>query len=676
MQRTVEINNQSFDEAGIPKDWKDAFCELIWNGFDAKATAVEINYDADEVGHLKTLEIIDNGAGIDYETLDDTFGKFLSSLKQARKRRTSYQHGKKGRGRFSFKVFAPRATWKTTYKSKGKLHDYEIKLNTVDLTHFEDIKPRASSKKETGTTISVDEFSSLSAGDLQSDDFLLHLKREFGWYLQLNSDRNFSIQINEEPLSYKDIIADSDKVTFTSDEESGGCEFNIHFIRWKEKTKEKFYFYFLDEEQNEKGKKLTSFNNKSDQFYHSVYVQSDYFNKFALSDDNDQQLSALDTNESDLGFKELVKYLHEYLLGKRKEFIRKDSEKVIKKFEHSGVMPKFADTEIEKEKEKEFKEVIKEVYTIEPKIFTRLGDEQAKTMLGLFNLVLDTDERENVMKILEGVVDLSKEQRQELASVLQKTKLANVVRVLKMIEQRYKSVEILRSLVFDLRKFTNERDQIQKAMEESYWLLAEQYHLVTADQDFENLLSEYLYIIDDKKDEKAMYKIDHPERLKRPDLFMCRQRIVDDPNSESRMEENILVELKEPERILNRALFRQVEDYMEVIINEPQFNSSLRTWKFYMIGKKPDSFIQGQYKAFQDKGRKFLVKKVDQYEMYAITWDDLFTSFELRHEFLYEKLQYDKKALKEEMDLMHVDLSKEKAIELTEKLKETATLAV
>lgn len=114
---------------------------------------------------------------------------------------------------------------------------------------------------------------------------------------------------------------------------------------------------------------------------------------------------------------------------------------------------------------------------------------------------------------------------------------------------------------------------------------------------------------------------------------------------------------------------------MELIINEPQFNSKLRTWKFYMIGKRPDSFITSQYTAFQDKGRKFLVKKVDQYEMYAITWDDLFKSFEMRHQFLYSKLQYDKTALRDEMDFKNISLNKEQASNLANQLKDTASVA-
>lgn len=667
MKRTVSVKNQSFDEAGLPKDWKDAMCELIWNGFDAKATIVSIDYEADAIGHLSSLIIEDNGVGIDFETLNDTFGGFLASLKKPRKR-TSYLHGKKGRGRFSFNVFSPKATWETRYKGKDGVYQYAIIIDAKQMVNFEDSERKKMEKEETGTKVIMNDFNLISGGDLSSDEFLTHLKRQFGWFLELNKERGLVIKLNGENLRYEDIISNSDKTSFTTSGKSGSKTFSIHFIQWNEKTKEKFYYYFLDDEQNEKGKQLTSFNNGGDDFYHSVYVESDFFDQFCLSD-SAEQMSALELNQSDANFKELIEYLKKFLEEKRKIHVRKNSEILIQRFETKGIMPKFADNEFAKTKESELKEVLKEVYAVEPRIFNKLGDQPAKTIVGLMNLVLDTDERENVITILDGIVELSPEQRSELASTLKRTKFSFILRTIKMIEQRYKNVEQLRSLVFDLRKFANEREHVQKAMEECFWLFGEQYHLVTADETFEQALSEYLYIVDGRAGEKELYKIDHPERLRRPDIFLCRQRNIDDPYSSEQLEENIIAELKEPEHLLNKDLYRQIEDYMEFIIAEPRFNSGLRRWKFYMVGKRADDFVKGLYEANSKSGKKFLVKQTGNYEIYAVTWDDVFKGFELRHKFLYDKLQFNKTALQEEMNLKGIVLSKESAAALVDEIR-------
>lgn len=46
---------------------------------------------------------------------------------------------------------------------------------------------------------------------------------------------------------------------------------------------------------------------------------------------------------------------------------------------------------------------------------------------------------------------------------------------------------------------------------------------------------------------------------------------------------------------------------------------------------------------------KGLVAEIDNYEVYALTWDDVFRSFDLRHAFLLDKLNMDKDAIAAEI---------------------------
>ncbi|WP_286842633.1 MULTISPECIES: hypothetical protein [Sphingobacterium] len=43
MKRSTKITNQSIESAGLPKDPKHAIAEYFWNGFDAKATQIELS---------------------------------------------------------------------------------------------------------------------------------------------------------------------------------------------------------------------------------------------------------------------------------------------------------------------------------------------------------------------------------------------------------------------------------------------------------------------------------------------------------------------------------------------------------------------------------------------------------------------------------------------------------
>lgn len=204
--------------------------------------------------------------------------------------------------------------------------------------------------------------------------------------------------------------------------------------------------------------------------------------------------------------------------------------------------------------------------------------------------------------------------------------------------------------MFKLSEFTNERNHIQKIMERNYWIFGEEYNLVTADKHFEKALSEYIYILDGYKN-KQKFEIKNNEKKKRMDIFMCAKRPLDVYQNSSIKEENIILELKAPNVTINAEIFQQIEGYMELIRNEPQFNSSLREWKFYAISNEVNDFIKGKYEENEAKGQPFLVKSLRNYKIFIMTWDDVFKNFEHKHRFLYDKLIIDKENIEKQLEI-------------------------
>ena len=90
-------------------------------------------------------------------------------------------------------------------------------------------------------------------------------------------------------------------------------------------------------------------------------------------------------------------------------------------------------------------------------------------------------------------------------------------------------------------------------------------------------------------------------------------------------------------------------DYMDFVRKQPNFNSEYRRWKFIAVCKEVDEDVKGRYKTFEDKGKVGLVIQVENYEVYALTWDDVFKSFELRHAPLLKRLNYDREKLAKEL---------------------------
>lgn len=62
-----------------------------------------------------------------------------------------------------------------------------------------------------------------------------------------------------------------------------------------------------------------------------------------------------------------------------------------------------------------------------------------------------------------------------------------------------------------------------------------------------------------------------------------------------------------------------------------------------------DDDVKARYDSQKAKGKKGLVAEIDNYEIYALTWDDVFQSFNLRHAFLLDKLKMDKEAIAAEI---------------------------
>ncbi|WP_434793970.1 hypothetical protein TPDSL_05200 [Terrisporobacter petrolearius] len=673
--KKLKISNASIDSV-LSKDYKEAILEYIWNGFDAGASTVYINTIENVLEGLDYIDIIDNGEGIPYESIDNTFGAFLISQKNTNSKIKSV-HGSKGKGRFAFSTFSYNAEWVTVYDLDDTKYEYKIHINSDNKSSFELDDKKISTKSITGTKVRFSGIKNLTKESIESKIFKKFLVNKLSWFLFLNREKEYKIYINEEELDYSDVIdkdiSESFKVSIQEN------EFDIHFIKWNGKITTKYHYYYLNVESEEKFSQGKSYKNEDISFPHSVYVISKYFNDFEHTPNNmhNTLLKEVVKDQNDKVFIALTKSINKIVEDKRKVCIKEQAPLVIEKFKKEGAFPKFRENKYDQERKQDLEEVITEIYAIQPKIFNRCNIQQKKSIIGFLNLLLDTDERDGIINIMDEVASLTFEERQDLNNILTKTKFSKIIRTIKLIENRYTVIEILKILVYDLNKFTNERNHIQKIIEENYWLFGEQYSLVSADQNFEKVLKSYLAIMDSNRGieyyNENDYKIDNIDRLRRPDIFMCRSRSLEMFNS-IEGEENIIVELKEPNVVLNKKVYRQVEDYMDLIMTENKFNSNLRKWKFILVSTSVDDFIKGLYNSCQDKGRAFLVRRADKYEIYAMTWDDVFKSFEIRHRYLLDKLSIDKSIIEDELISKGIDLSRESSNNLTDKVLALETI--
>lgn len=667
MRFKTELTNKSMGTLVSSKDFKDGICEYIWNGFDAGATKIDLNFFENELGAISQIVIKDNGKGIVYEELDETFKCVLDSKKKSINKINNI-HGSKGKGRFSFIAFGEQAVWETTYKNNGINEKYTIKILKSTGNEFE-VTDKCLGDNDTGTIVTISGVKSIVKEDVENKKFKDYLSEKFAWFLYLNKNNKYEITVNGLKLDYMNIIDESLSKEVLL--QIGESKFNVSFIKWTGRIKEKYYSYFMKEDYIQVYKKATSYNNKKLEFPHSIYVKAKYFNNFKpiLDDKNviENQISIEnENNQKDKTFKELDKELKEIVKEQIRLYTKIKAPKIIDDLEKQGVFPSFNNNnKYDLMKKDDLKEVLIEICAVQPKIFEG-SLENKKSIIGFLNLLLDTDEREGIINIMDSVANLTPEERIELNDVLKKTTLSKILRTVSSIQNRLKVIEALKKLVYDESVFTNERDHIQKIIESNYWLFGEQYHLVSADVNFERALKNYIYLLDgyDSLDD---YAINDDEKKRRPDIFICRSRSIYSENS-TELEENIIVELKAPNVVLNKKIFRQIEDYMLLISKDSKFNSRLRKWKFIMVSSNVDEDIEAMYKSLEFKGKRFLIYSLNNFEIYAMTWDDVFKNFEINHKYILEKLEFNKVLIKDEVDKMSDQEGRALANEITDQI--------
>ena len=646
MKLGLRVKNQSVETSGITKDYKDALCEYIWNGFEANATNILINFAYNELGGVTEVTIHDNGDGINFETLSDTFGTFLASQKNGLSLQLKSK-ANKGKGRFSCFAFASDIKWITTVANGQGFITYSISLNSTNKNECEITEP-TQADQPTGTLVTITGIDSLKAEEVSFAALESVMLKTFAWYLYLNKD--ISLTINGQKLDYTKYI--NSEASHTEKVVIENNSFTISLIVWAEKIKENFCSYYLDANGVLCGKDTTKFNRNTVNFNHSVYVKSIFFNgkdNVSLNSSPQKEISgqiSLDTTEKKV-LRELKKQIQVIINNCMDTYMANQADKAIQSMIERESFPSFSNDIYGEMRKKDLIQITKELYRLDSRIFYQLRPIQEKSFLGFLNLLLNSEERENILAIVEEIVELSPQQRTDFSDMLKRTKLTNIVETIKFIEDRYKVVEALKKIVFDLSAYANERDHIQKIVEQHYWLFGEQYNLVTADQRMETSLKQYLYLLFGNSAPNVNLAPDE-EKIRRMDIFACGARKLEDATG-TEIQENLIVELKAPKVILTKKVLRQIEDYMDFIRKQPQFNSQYRRWKFIAVCSEVNDDIRSRYVAQEAMGKKGLVTKIDNYEVYALTWDDIFKSFELRHSFLLDKLKMDQETIAAEL---------------------------
>ncbi len=623
----------------------DSIIEYVWNGFDAKASKIEINTTFNELGAIKDITIKDNGFGIDRNKLEEKFKPFFQSEKieqqlQEKRKTNSTYHGKNGVGRLTFFKFSNNAMWDTIYNdSDGKNKRYTIKIYDTDLTKYIPSELEETSE-HSGTMVKFEAITS----PISLTELITELKNEFCWYLLLNKENNFKIIVNNQELDISDLITETDNGILLI----GDKTFKWTFVNWNTSLKKEYSrYYFINSNGKEAFKEYTTFNNKGDKFYHSLYIKSDFFDNFIFNKNQleSSQLSMFE-NQNEI-YKQLINKLDIIISDRRIPYIRKYSKKIIDDLDNIKAFDNYKDGDlVDSFKKNNLQNFIQELYIIEPKIFAQSSKEQKITLVRLLDAVMYSTDKDSLFKILASVIDLSSDERIRLAKILETTPLKNITNTINFLVDRLKALDFFETVVYDNNLKANEIDHLQYMLEQNYWLFGEQYAAVAqAEDNFVSLVKNHFDILrknDGDENQEALVEIEkNPDKLKQVDLCCVRQM----PTAENI--ENIVVEIKHPLKTLTQTHYQQLRKYMEILTSVKEFNADNYKWTFYLIGTSISKSLQDDIDNAKVKGKNSLIFEKENFriEIFVRTWKSIFNDYKIKYNNLYERLKLEEKIL-------------------------------
>ncbi len=604
---------------GIKKHFKNmepykAIFELVWNGFDARASNVNIRLLKNALGTVESVSICDDGDGIDLLNLDNSFQKFNES----NKKNDDDLHGAHGRGRLAFHKLANEAVWFTKYKNENA----KIRISADTISKYEG--ELISTENQIGFINNLKSGTCVVLSSLYpkfkfpSDESLLDsLKKEFSWLLIVNPHRKLLLNGVEVPIL--------ENSCFEKEVQIENINFKIKAIRWHEKlSHDKSCNYLLDSNQKIIFKELSKANNKID-FFTSCYALSEWndtYNKDELEMDSkfEQQQKTLRKINSEMSsfLKEIYEdYLREYVDAKIESYDEKGYFPSYLGYEHSYALWRKKNT----------KDAVRSIYLADPKVFANLNTKPLKIIIRMLDKLLVSKENDAIFDVLDDVLDLSDTQVNLLAKQLKSTTLENIISTIEILQKRELAVAKLKELMDKHYESVLETPDLQKIIEANTWLFGSQYELLGAEEDTFTKIAQKL-----RKEIKGVNEIglddldsdDHTEVViqglnRQVDLFLARKKYTFDALGKP-IYKCIIVEIKKPSISLNKKHLQQLNDYAEIIAKYPGFNSGKLVFELILIGRKiskDDFSIKAQLQSHKDKGELGLVLQAEKIKCYV-----------------------------------------------------------
>lgn len=618
---------------------KTAISELIWNSLDADASEINIEFKKTKLGGINYLLIKDNGHGLNYQKAQDVFSKLGGSEKKSNRKSPNgrHYHGKEGKGRYKSLALGDLVEFTSRYKNGESFKEYTITLdrNHLSYSNFSDLKTLPKGDYSTGFQVRIDNVNQENASQAIDISSRKELEQKFASYWINYPD--FSIIINGQKLKFSSLIKHSEEQDILINDGEFDYLFKIKIIEWSFDIKKKQTYLC-----NTKGIPFQETNlGIRSTLPISIFIQSNYIEK--LHRENRLALDSLDEILNSV-VKDSKKIARDYVRRRLHQY----SGKFINELKAKGLYPykDKPDTIVEESKRQVFDIVALQVNEYLPDFETQ-DDKSKKLTLSLIKESLENDTT-SLQRILTEVIELPEEKRNDLIEILDETSLSNIIDAMTEIKNRLNLLNGIEQLIYDtdLNKQVKERKHLHKIVVNETWIFGDKYTYGADDVTLKNVLKAYLKDAIGRDDfQEVVDSKDNDELRTIPDVCLWQQFSMG-----SAGKENLIIELKKPNKDAGFTEKSQIESYATKVSNDTRFPKDKTRWKFLLVTKDIKPEIEP---LLNQKNRRYgHVSEGDNFDVYVLPWGHILSEARTRHEFIRDKLNLNLKDNEQGLDYL------------------------
>ncbi len=609
--------------------------ELIWNGLDAEATTVHIQFQENPIGGLEAIRVIDNGNGLHRSDVAEAFGNLGGSWKNQTKKSKNGKrliHGRMGKGRFRAFALGKRIEWTTRYREDGKLCEYSIVGNGSVPDNFQVGDSVVKDQCKIGTTVEISEIDK-NFPSLLNSNIMHELAEFFALYLTLYPEVKIIYDSQEvKPSKILESISDYDLNNIIINE-SKYVDAVLTIIEWSVITDRKLFLcdehgFALDEIQP--GIQARGFN-------FTAYLKSDFLRE--LDKDNSLDLGELHPGVDKI-FKAAKVKMREHFRKRKAEL----AKYIVHEWKEQNIYPYKDEAKnlIENAERQVF-----DICALELNSYLT-GFEDSDNKNKRFSLRLLRNALESgpsaVKKIFAEVLELPEGKQEELAKILETTSLTSLINLTRTVTNRFQFINGLESIIRDPR--IKERSHLQHIIESELWIFDEHYSFCSprgGDITLENVLKAHLDIME--RSELAE-SIDSSNLKDIPDLCLYKQYIYGKADEY----ENLVIELKRPKVKLNEDHLVQIKKYARAVAKHTLFDKEKTKWTFYLVSTDYNDAVEQECNQRDRRiGHIFQGKNID---IWVKRWSDIIQESKGRLEFVRKQMDYSVKSNDEGLEYL------------------------